>query len=122
MAAEKLESWSFCLSRKPSRSGWDVETTRSGYGYENCKANVLMDYKGWTIVRSRKGNDTPSLQEITPMAAEKLESWSFCLSRKPSRSGWDVETTRSGYGYENCKANVLMDYKGWYIVRSRKVR
>ncbi len=56
------------------------------------------------------------------MAAEKLESWSFCLSRKPSRSGWDVETTRSGYGYDNCKANVLMDYKGWFIVRSRKVR
>ena len=56
------------------------------------------------------------------MAAEKLESWEFCLSRKPSRTGWDVSTTRTGYGYENCKANVLMDYKGWYIVRSRKVR
>ena len=47
------------------------------------------------------------------MAAEKLESWSFCLSRKPSRSG---------YGYENCKAKVMMDYKGWFIVRSKKVR
>ena len=35
---------------------------------------------------------------------------------------WDVETTRSGYGYENAKANVMMDYKGWFIVRSRKVR
>jgi hypothetical protein len=58
----------------------------------------------------------------TEMAAEKLESWSFCLSRKPSRTGWDVETTRSGYGYENAKANVMMDYKGWYIVCSRKVR
>jgi hypothetical protein len=56
------------------------------------------------------------------MGSEKLESWEFCLSRKPSRSGWDVETTRSGYGYENCKASVMMDYKGWFIVRSRKVR
>ncbi len=56
------------------------------------------------------------------MATEKLESWEFSLSRKPSRSGWDVTTTRSGYGYENCKASVMMDYKGWFIVRSRKVR
>ena len=37
MAAEKLESWEFCLSRKPSRTGWDVATTRTGYGYENCQ-------------------------------------------------------------------------------------
>ncbi len=29
---------------------------------------------------------------------------------------------RTGYGYENAKANVLMDYKGWFIVRSKKVR
>ena len=54
--------------------------------------------------------------------AEKLESWEFCLSRKPSRTGWDVSTTRTGYGYENAKASVLMDYKGWFIVRSKKVR
>ena len=60
--------------------------------------------------------------EGTPMGSEKLESWEFCLSRKPSRTGWDVSTTRTGYGYENAKANVMMDYKGWYIVRSRKVR
>ena len=58
MATEKLESWSFCLSRKPSRSGWDVETTRSGYGYDNCKANVLYDYKGWYIVRLKEGQIT----------------------------------------------------------------
>ena len=30
------------------------------------------------------------------MAAEKLESWEFCLSRKPSRTGWDVSTTQDG--------------------------
>ena len=55
------------------------------------------------------------------MGSEKLESWEFCLSRKPSRTGWDVSTTRTGYGYENAKASVMMDYKGWFIVRSRKV-
>ena len=55
------------------------------------------------------------------MAVEKLESWEFCLSRKPSRTDWDVSTTRAGYGYENAKASVLMDYKGWFIVRSKKV-
>ena len=73
---------------------------------------------------STPGRDTihTFLQERTPMAVEKLESWEFCLSRKPSRTGWDVSTTRTGYGYENAKANVMMDYKGWYIVRSRKVR
>ena len=58
MAAEKLESWEFSLSRKPSRTGWDVTTTRTGYGYENCKANVLMDYKGWFIVCSKEGQVT----------------------------------------------------------------
>ena len=29
---------------------------------------------------------------------------------------------RTGYGYENAKANVMMDYKGWFMVRSKKVR
>ena len=28
-----------------------LSTTRTGYGYENAKANVMMDYKGWLIVR-----------------------------------------------------------------------
>ena len=69
-----------------------------------------------------RGGMTPIFYRRDTDGSEKLESWSFCLSRKPSRSGWDVETTRSGYGYENAKANVMMDYKGWYIVRSRKVR
>ena len=56
------------------------------------------------------------------MAAEKLESWEFCLSRKPSRNWLGCINTRTGYGYENAKANVMMDYKGWFIVRSKKVR
>ena len=73
---------------------------------------------------STPGRDTIHnfLQKRTPMGVEKLESWEFCLSRKPSRTGWDVSTIRTGYGYENAKASVLMDYKGWFIVRSKKVR
>ena len=53
---------------------------------------------------------------------EKLGSWEFCLSKQPSKTGWDVTTIRQGYGYENAKSNVLMDYRGWHIVRSRPVR
>ena len=51
MATEKLESWEFCLSRKPSRTGWDVSTTRSGYGYENAKGS---DGLPWLVHRSLK--------------------------------------------------------------------
>ena len=58
MAAEKLESWEFCLSRKPSRTGWDVTTTRTGYGYENAKANVMMDYKGLVHCAIKEGQIT----------------------------------------------------------------
>jgi hypothetical protein len=90
---------------------------------EGAKEGTFAPGRGlWPPCPTPGRDDTNFLQEMTPMAAEKLESWSFCLSRKPSRTGWDVETTRSGYGYENAKANVMMDYKGWFIVRSRKVR
>ena len=68
---------------------------------------------GMTPIFYRRGNTDGSRE------TRILE---FCLSRKPSRTGWDVSTTRTGYGYENAKANVMMDYKGWFIVRSRKVR
>ena len=29
-------------------------------------------------------------------------------------------TVRTGYGYENAKASVMMDYKGWFMCK--KVR
>ena len=46
MTVEKLESWEFCLSRKPSRTGWDVSTTRTGYGYENVGRGQELSQSG----------------------------------------------------------------------------
>ena len=78
---------------------------------EGAKEGTFAPGRGLWPPCPTPGRDTIHnfLQKRTPMAAEKLESWEFCLSRKPSRSGWDVSTTRTGYGYENAKANVMMD-------------